>query len=125
MQEKLLWQSTLRSLVTDEPGTPQTVNLASPLLSGSFVLKQQIKNQLLGEQLEFLQTDFNGVHHNVIRLSLSLPNQQLRTIYLKAYPEMPGMSYLIEQLHQHIIGHGTCFSELIKLERPGKEAIPI
>jgi len=35
------------------------------------------------------------------------------------------MSYLIEQLHQHIIGHGTCFSELIKLERPGKEAIPI
>jgi len=63
MQEKLLWQSTLRSLVTDEPGTPQTVNLASPLLSGSFVLKQQIKKPVAWEQLEFLQTDFNGVHH--------------------------------------------------------------
>ncbi|ETO15144.1 hypothetical protein RFI_22221 [Reticulomyxa filosa] len=45
-----------------------------------------------------------------------LHSETLPSIYAKAWPERPGVSYLIEQFHSRIAGHGTYFSELVCLQ---------
>lgn len=125
--QKGRWEHLLRSLVIpNQVGDESTVNLVSPILSSGanstkgFVLQSKIKDELLDEKGNFRKTLINKALHNVVKIAVEGSN-----LYVKAYPEMPGMTYLIENLHHRLIGHGTCFSELVKLERPGKPPIPL
>ncbi|MDF2867468.1 MAG: hypothetical protein K0S11_938, partial [Gammaproteobacteria bacterium] len=94
------------------------VILESPLL-GRRYLKPELIEKLFDEQLNFRSNKINASQHDVI-----LVEQEDDKLYLKKDPEMVGMTYLIEHIHQRTIGHGTSHGELAKLV-VGKKEIPV
>ncbi len=116
--EEQQWRSTLQTLTTEYTGTPNSVRLESPLL-GRCQLKPEVVGKLFDEKLNFHSHKINKSQHDVIPIEI-----EGKKLYIKKDPEMPGMTYFIDQMHQRIIGHGTSRSELAKLV-VGNKVIPV
>jgi hypothetical protein len=116
--EEQQWRNTLQTLTTDCDGAPNSVVLESPLL-GRCEIKPEIVKQLFDKKRNFRRNKINASQHDVIPIAV-----EGKKLYLKKDPEMPGMTYFIEQMHQRIIGHGTSRSELAKLV-VGNKIIPV
>ena len=77
--------------------------------------KRQPLCQAAIEQLlvngQFKENRINGGQHNVVELRCGDSH-----LFVKENPELAGMSFLIERLHEEFIGHGTTRSELAMLQ---------
>ncbi len=78
-----------------------------------FRLDPSIVEALLtvGPDYTFKPSNVDSGNHKVRRIE-----HKGRVFYIKADPEMPGMTYLMDELHQRMIGHGTCFSTIARLD---------
>ncbi len=78
-----------------------------------FRLDPSIVEALLtvGPDYTFKPSNVESGNHKVRRIE-----HKGRVFYIKADPEMPGMTYLMDELHQRMIGHGTCFSTVARLD---------
>ncbi len=78
-----------------------------------FRLDSSIVEALLteGPDYTFKPSNVESGNHKVRRIE-----HKGRVFYIKADPEMPGMTYLMDELHQRMIGHGTCFSTIARLD---------
>lgn len=116
--EEQQWRSTLQTLTIQSNHAPNSVILESALL-GCCQLKPEIVEKLLNKKGNFRSHKINKSQHDVIPIEIAG-----KKLYIKKDPEMPGMTYFIEQMHQRTIGHGTSRSELAKLV-VGNKLIPI
>ncbi|ETO01750.1 PBS lyase HEAT domain protein repeat-containing protein [Reticulomyxa filosa] len=115
-EEKKRWRVILQMLVEERAPKANEPTINSPLIGGCKPLKGNIAAQLLDETGEYRKSTISGGQRDVIpvRVESNVPP----IIYAKAWPEMPGMSYLMEQFHYRIIGHGTYHSELFLKKEP-------
>ncbi|ETO29818.1 peptidase C14 [Reticulomyxa filosa] len=122
-EEKKRWKTTLQMLIEERAPRENEPTINSPLIGGCKPLKGKIAVQLLDENGEFRKNRISDGQRDVIPIKVE-PNA-LPIIYAKAWPEMPGMSYLMEQFHYRIIGHGTYHSELVCLTYANGTSMPV
>ncbi|ETN98834.1 HEAT repeat-containing PBS lyase, partial [Reticulomyxa filosa] len=122
-EEKKKWKETLQKLVEDRAPRANEPTFNSPLIGGCKPLQASVAAQLLDENGKFKQNRISGGQRDVIPIALDTNTPPI--IYAKAWPEMPGMSYLMEQCHHRIIGHGTYHSELVCLRYADGDSIPV
>ncbi|ETO36711.1 serine/threonine protein kinase [Reticulomyxa filosa] len=122
-EEKKRWKNILQQLVEDRAPKVNEPTFNSPLIGGCKPLKENVIAQLLNEHGKFRNNKICGGQRDVIPISLQANEPAI--IYAKAWPEMPGMSYLMEQCHHRIIGHGTYHSELVCLRYANGDSIPV
>ena len=46
-------------------------------------------------------------------------------LFIKQYPEMPGIEYAVNTLFELIIGHGVCFTDLVKVRLRKGKSFPV
>jgi hypothetical protein len=118
---KKKWEKQLSCLAldTEEEKEEEVIKLTIPTVNRGqpFRLSQAIRKELLTESPEyaFKPSNVDSGNHKVRRLVCGG-----HVFYVKADPEMPGMTYLIDELHQRMIGHGTCLSTIARLDIEGK-----
>ncbi len=123
-EQQRQWRKQLLCMVEQisEEEAKKRVRISSVLFPAHeyWVLKQAVVEKMLDDNGDFkTQNKYQG-NHNVYRIQ-----EQDCDIFAKPWPEMPGMTYLVEQLHRLIFGHGTSFSELIQLQLPNGKAVPV
>ncbi len=104
----------LRSSSTDSQVTLKEVQL------GEVSLPPNLTKHLLDNHGDIV-SQLNYGRRNVGKLTLPGGHE----LFFKQYPEMPGIEYAVDKLFEWLIGHGTSFTDFVRLTLPRGRSYPV